>query len=99
MQVPHGIAEGLVVHLERSVQFRERLRPVTVRALLAQITGDRPYALYLCAVVLGMRRGELLGLTWEAVDLDQGRLWVRQALAWVDGRRVIQPPKTRACVG
>ena len=39
---------------------------------------------------------ELLGLAWEAVDLDQGRLWVRQTLAWVDGRRRIQPPKTRA---
>jgi integrase len=43
-----------------------------------------------------MRRGELLGLTWDAVDLDGGRLAVRQALSWVDGRAVIQPPKTRA---
>jgi integrase len=61
-----------------------------------KITDDRLYALYLCAIVLGMRRGELLGLTWEAVDLDAGRLWVRQTLAWVGGQRRIQPPKTRA---
>lgn len=72
------------------------LDPVAARALLAGITDDRLYALYLCAIVLGMRRGELLGLTWEAVDLDAGRLWVRQTLAWVNGRRHIQPPKTRA---
>lgn len=72
------------------------LDPVAARALLARIADDRLYALYLCAVVLGMRRGELLGLTWEAVDLEAGRLWVRQTLVWVHGRRHIQPPKTRA---
>ena len=75
------------------------LDPVAARALLARITDDRLYALYLCAVVLGMRRGELLGLAWDAVDLDTGRLWVRQTLAWIDGRRLIQPPKTRASRG
>lgn len=47
-------------------------------------------------IVLGSRRGELLGLTWEAVDLDEGRLWARQTLAWVEGRPRVQQPKTRA---
>lgn len=72
------------------------LDPVAARALLQRISDDRLYALYLCAIVLGMRRGELLGLTWAAVDLDQGRLAVRQTLNWVDGQVSIQPPKTKA---
>jgi len=72
------------------------LDPMAARTLLAKITDDRLYALYLSAIVLGMRRGELLGLTWHAVDLDEGRLWVRQTLTWVNGQRRIQPPKTRA---
>lgn len=72
------------------------LDPIAARAFLATITEDRLYALYLCAIVLGMRRGELLGLTWAAVDLDDERLVVRQALSWVAGHAVVQPPKTRA---
>jgi integrase len=72
------------------------LDPIAARAFLATITEDRLYALYLCAIVLGMRRGELLGLTWAAVDLDDSRLVVRQALSWVSGHAVVQPPKTRA---
>jgi hypothetical protein len=39
------------------------LDPLAARALLARIIDDRLYALYLCAIVLGMRRRELLGLT------------------------------------
>lgn len=72
------------------------LDPIAARAFLRKISDDRLYALYLCAVVLGMRRSELLGLTWDAVDLDGGRLVVRQALTWVHGRAEIQPPKSRA---
>ncbi|MBN9109929.1 MAG: site-specific integrase [Pseudonocardia sp.] len=71
------------------------LDPIAARALLASITEDRLYALYVCAIVLGMRRGELLGLMWAAVDLDGNRLVVRQSLSWVNGRAVLQPPKTR----
>ena len=72
------------------------LDPVTANRFLAAIHQDRLYALYLCAVVLGMRRGELLGLTWAAIDLDAARLAIRQTLQWVDGRLVFQPPKTRS---
>jgi integrase len=72
------------------------LDPLAARALLGKIKEDRLYALYLCAIVLGMRRGELLGLAWDAVDLDEGRLVVRQTLSWVRGAASIQPPKTRA---
>jgi integrase len=72
------------------------LDPITARSFLAAITDDRLYALYFCAIVLGLRRGGLLGLTWAAVDLDAGRLTVRQALAWVALRAVLQLPKTRA---
>lgn len=71
------------------------LDPVTARAFLVAIREERLFALYLCAIVLGMRRGELLGLAWSAVDLDTGRLTVRQTLTVINGRLSFERPKTR----
>lgn len=71
------------------------LDPVTAKRLLDTIREERLFALYLCAIVLGMRRGELLGLAWSAVDLDAARLTVRQTLTVVNGKLSFQQPKTR----
>jgi integrase len=51
------------------------------RLLLEAARGDRFEALYVLAIHTGMRRGELLGLSWDDVDLEKGLLHVRQALA------------------
>lgn len=48
-----------------------------VRDLLGVMREDRFYALYLLAITTGMRQGELLGLMWDDVDLDQGFIHVR----------------------
>jgi len=37
---------------------------------------DVLYAAYVLVLVLGLRKGELLGLTWESVSLDNGELYV-----------------------
>jgi len=44
------------------------------------------------------RRGEALGLAWADVDLDGGRLTVRQALHRVDGQLRLDSVKTDASV-
>jgi integrase len=41
-----------------------------------------------------MRRGETLGLTWRAVDLDCGRLSVEQQLLPTPGGATLGPPKS-----
>jgi integrase len=58
----------------------------------------RLYALWAVALAMGLRRGEALGLAWADVDLDGGRLTVRQALHRVDGQLRLDPVKTDASV-
>jgi integrase len=65
------------------------------RTLLRHSKTDRLHALYVLAVYVGLRRGELLGLRWTNVDLDQEFLQVTHTLQRVDGELRFQPPKTR----
>lgn len=44
------------------------------------------FPLWLLAASTGMRRSELLGLRWRDIDLEGGRLAVRQSLVLVAGR-------------
>ncbi len=58
----------------------------------------RLYALWAVALAMGLRRGEALGLAWSDVDLEQGRLTIRQALHRVDGQLRLDQVKTEASV-
>jgi integrase len=59
-----------------------------------QAAGDPLYALWRLAVTTGMRKGELLGLRWEDIDLVAGTLQVRRQRTYVSGGVVEGPPKT-----
>jgi integrase len=68
-----------------------------VSRLLESVRGDPLEAMYVLAVTLGLREGELLGLTWQHVDLDQRRLVIRgNATRSLDGTRAVTEPKTAA---
>ena len=58
-----------------------------VAAFLEATRGNRFYALYYVALATGMRKGELLALTWDNVDLEAGVIYVRQSLAELAGDR------------
>lgn len=60
--------------------------------LLETAYGDPLEGLYVLAVTLGMREGELLGLRWQSVDLRARRLLVASnATRALDGSRVLIP--------
>lgn len=65
---------------------RRYLTPDQVRRFLEAARWDRLEVLWLLAVHTGMRQGELLGLTWQDVDLEAGIIHVRQQLTNVPGQ-------------
>ncbi|WBL16339.1 site-specific integrase [Sutcliffiella sp. NC1] len=64
-----------------------------VQTFLKVAKGDRLYALFYLALTTGMRQGELLGLRWKDIDLDNQLLRVNQVLAH-NGKDIISEAKT-----
>jgi integrase len=63
--------------------------------MLAAVAGDRYEATYVLALATGVREAELLGLRWEDIDFARGRVRVAMTLHILDGRFVLEPPKSR----
>ena len=65
-----------------------------VGKLLAAAKGTPVATPLLALVTLGMRRGELLGLTWPDVDSDEGRVSIRRTLEESSAGVTFKEPKT-----
>lgn len=65
------------------------------RRLLATVSGEEDEALVTVAIMVGLRRGEVLALRWTDVDLDASELTVRGTLKRRVGLGlVVDTPKT-----
>ncbi|HLZ56781.1 MAG TPA: tyrosine-type recombinase/integrase [Ktedonosporobacter sp.] len=63
--------------------------------LLEVVKGHRLEALFLLALITGMRRGELVGLRWKDINLDEGSIQVRRTVDRVPGEGLKESkPKT-----
>lgn len=65
-----------------------------VRQLLRGFYGHPLEAVVLCAVTLGLRRGEACGLEWSDVNLSSGAVRIERSLQYVRGKMVTVDPKT-----
>lgn len=71
--------------------------PEQLRSFVEHVEDDRLYAAWLLFATTGMRRGEVAGLGWGQVDLDQGTVTVAWQLGLVDSKPTFKPrPKTDA---
>lgn len=66
------------------------------RSAAARSTGL--YVLYVIALRLGLRRGELLGMRWRDVDLDGGVLHIRQQINAENHITTPKSPKARRAI-
>jgi integrase len=71
-------------------QTRKERKTLTIGQVMTQflsaLQGDRLYAAFLTFFTVGLRRGELLGLRWQDIDLNDGVLHVRQILVRINNR-------------
>jgi integrase len=62
---------------------------------LDEARGHPLHAAFVLVIALGLRRGEVLGVAWDQVDLDEGTVRVRQQLQRVGGQLRLTEVKTR----
>jgi integrase len=87
----HCVRQGPEVRSRRDkATYREQ-----TKTLLEAAHGDRFEALYVLAVTTGLRRGELLDLRWDELDLAQDPLRVKRTLTRRKGHLLLGEPKTK----
>jgi integrase len=100
----HALQWGVVVRNVAAMVDAPRVRAheieiltlAEVRAVLEKLRGRSLYPIASVALATGMRRGELLALRWQDVDLDGATLKVERALEQTKrGGLIFKPPKTR----
>jgi integrase len=91
--VQHNVAIG--VRLPKATQPEMKIwSPEQLGMFLDQVRDDRLFAAWFLLCTTGLRRGEVCGLTWSAVDLDQGTLNVVKTIVSVAYRLEVGEPKT-----
>jgi integrase len=77
---------------------RRALNVAEAQRLLAAASGDRLEALFVIALTMGLRRGELLGLQWSDLDHADHVLSIERAVQRAAGQlRFVEPKTPRSC--
>lgn len=105
----HGALKQAVVwelvgrNVLESVKAPKQIKPEVaywtadeVACFLAHVQPHRLYGLFYTAVVTGMRRGELVALRWQDVDVVKNRIHVRRNAVDIHGTVHAGEPKTKA---
>jgi integrase len=91
--VPRNVAKLVKVKSPR-YKVGQGLPVDDVKKLLQAVEGHRLYPLYVVAATLGLRRGELLGMRWQDLDLDEGTWTPDKTVQRVDGQLRLVDTKT-----
>ncbi|MBS4729699.1 site-specific integrase [Mycobacterium sp. SM1] len=70
------------------------LDPDAAAAVLKHAAESRYHMALVLIAATGLRRGEVLALTWDRVDLDAGLLKVAATIGRIGGQLVVSEPKT-----
>lgn len=56
------------------------------------------YAMFRILLFTGMRKGELQALHWNDINFDTGEVKILKTLAYINGKFILQKPKTKASI-
>ncbi|MFC8949943.1 tyrosine-type recombinase/integrase [Streptomyces rochei] len=95
-ELPRNVARSVKTTTHQPRRFRP-LTAAEARQFLDAARADRLHALYELALRTGLRKGELLGLHWDDLDLNAGTASIRRSLQRTrTGGLTHLPTKTRA---
>lgn len=95
--IPRNPCDGATPPRPQQTEMRV-LTAEQANALLTHTREHPAHALYVLALSTGMRIGELLGLRWDDIDFEGGRLFVRRALQRQNANGIvfIEPKTSRS---
>jgi integrase len=94
--VSRNVAGDRMVRIPKRDQTHKRyLTPDEAIAFAAIVAGHRMEAIFIAALGLGLRQGEVLGLRWGDIDFDAGTVRVVNQLQRIDGVLRLKRLKTR----
>jgi integrase len=92
------VARNVSEATELPADNKKEARALTMEEMdrfLNALESDRLKAAFITLLGTGLRRGELLALKWDNVNLKEGTIAVKENLAWIAKKGfVFQPPKT-----
>lgn len=93
--IARNVAHGIHPPKVRANEV-EILRQDQITAVLIRLEGKEMFPIVSLALWTGMRRGELCGLAWGAVDLERKVIRVERSLEQTKTGLRFKPPKTRS---
>jgi integrase len=93
------VTRNVAIHVEPPRAEKYVVDPLTVvqaKQLLQAIEGRRYALIYRLALLMGLRRGEVLGLQWRDIAMEQETLTITGALQRIGGKLTRTTPKTTA---
>ena len=67
-----------------------------IQRFLIQAKEEGMYELFLLELTTGLRRGEILALTWDDLNFETGELRINKQIVPVGGKLITSEPKTKA---
>ncbi len=93
--IPISPADPVKVPKARSVSAEARFIPLSdARTIIAAFKGHKFYPVIYVTMIYGLRRSEVIGLKWNAIDFDAGTLSIRHTV--VKNTSIVAKDRTKS---